>query len=117
MTPKAPYRIFHEDSANAAGNTDAGYFDARTLYGDARAGERGTIATLGEAIKLCGELATEYGCKPSDFDIHDRAGMTVGASAVAEVIRAEVDAGMREYEEEILHVDIDGNEIIVGKTD
>lgn len=81
MTIQGPFRIFDQDAADAAGDHEGGYFDARTLYGRARAGEDGTIPTLAEAMTHRMEIAF---CRRrlSDLEIHDATGVAVPAAAL-----------------------------------
>lgn len=80
MTIQGPFRIFDQDAADAAGNHEGGYFDARMLHGCARAGEDGTIPTLAEAMALRIEMAFWH--RLSDLEIHDATGVAVPAEAL-----------------------------------
>lgn len=81
MTIQGPFRIFDQYAADAAGDHEGGYFDARTLHGRARAGEDGTIPTLAEAMTLRIDMAF---CRRrlSDLEIHDATGVAVPAEAL-----------------------------------
>lgn len=72
-----PFRLFDLESADACGETEAGYFDARTLYGDDRADEDGTIATLAEAVQLREQMARMYGRHHKNFEIRDATGTAI----------------------------------------